>query len=116
MTTGIFYMGDKAIYQDKPSQELIRLMKVCKHGVTREIIGYKLNGVAERKDVDRLLNYSMPHYGDILLSGRSVNVIQMTEEEKSVYFTTGHVGGSLVQRLRELKVLDIWFEPIYKKQ
>lgn len=81
-----------------------------------EIVGYKLNGVADRLTVDGLLKYAMPCYGDILLSGKSKHITEMTEEEKSVYFTRGHVGGALVQRLKDLKVLDLWFTPVYEHE
>lgn len=79
-----------------------------------DIVGYKLSGVASRPTVDAVLGQSMPHYGDILLSGKSKDVPNMTDEEKSVYFTRGHVGGSLVQRCKELKILDIWFVPVFE--
>jgi hypothetical protein len=81
-----------------------------------KIVGYKLKDFVDRFTVDRVLKESMSYYGDILLSGVSKPAIEMTKEEKSVYFTRGHVGGSLVQRMRDLKVLDIWFEPIYESQ
>lgn len=80
------------------------------------IVGYKLSGVADRKTVDKVLNHSMPYLGDILLSGISKHTTEMTDEEKSVYFTRGHVGGSLVQRARDLKILDLWFIPIYEHE
>ena len=81
----------------------------------KQIIGYKLKDFVNRIDVDNLLGRGMPYFGDVLLSGKSKNAIDMTAEEKSVYFTTGHLGGSLVQRMKDLKLLDLWFEPIYKK-
>jgi hypothetical protein len=49
--------------------------------------------------VDRILKDSMPIWND---------------EDKSVYFIRGHVAGSLVARMKELQVLDLWFTPIYE--
>jgi hypothetical protein len=64
----------------------------------REIQGYRLNGVADRLTLDAILRYGMPRWD---------------EEDPDVYFIRGHVGGCLVAKLEQLKVLDLWFEPIY---
>jgi len=66
----------------------------------QEIFGYRLKPHISRFIVDGILQNPMPIWND---------------EDKSVYFIRGHVGGSLVARLRELEVLDIWFTPIYKE-
>jgi hypothetical protein len=49
--------------------------------------------------VDGILKNAMPKWND---------------EDKSVYFIRGHVGGSLVAKMKELKVLDLWFTPIFE--
>lgn len=64
----------------------------------KEIIGYRLNGVITKQVVNALLQYQMPNWYD---------------NDKSVYFLKGHIGGSLVKKLRDLKVFDLWFSPIY---
>jgi hypothetical protein len=65
----------------------------------KEIYGYRLNGVVDRFTVDAILRNAMPKWVD---------------NDPSVYFIRGHIAGSLVARMRELKVLDLWFEPIYE--
>jgi hypothetical protein len=82
----------------------------------KKIIGYKLNGTVDRKTVDRFLGETMSYCGDVLLSGKSKHCNEMTEEEKSVYFTRGHVEGSLVKKCRQACVLDLWFTPIYEPE
>ncbi len=67
----------------------------------QEIVGYRLNSKISRLMVDRILQCSMPIWND---------------EDKSVYFIRGHVGGSLVAKMKELKVLDLWFTPIYESE
>jgi hypothetical protein len=67
----------------------------------QEIVGYRLNSNISRLMVDRVLQYSMPKWND---------------EDKSVYFIRGHVGGSLVAKMKELQVLDLWFIPIYEDE
>ena len=69
-----------------------------KYSKQKEIIGYKLNGVADRLTVDKALGYAMPKYND----------------SESDYFIKGHLAGTLIQRAKDLKVLDIWFEPVYE--
>jgi len=64
-----------------------------------EITGYKLNGIVTRGEVDKLLAYTMPIWD---------------MDDKDIYFIRGHIGGSLVLKLKELKVFDIWFIPVYK--
>jgi hypothetical protein len=64
----------------------------------KEIQGYRLNGVADKFTVDAVLRYAMPKWDD---------------QDPSVYFIRGHLGGCLVAKLKELKVLDLWLEPIY---
>lgn len=64
----------------------------------RNITGYRLKPNIEKGMVNRVLNYSMPNWDD---------------NDKSVYFIRGHVGGSLVAKLKELGVLNLWFTPIY---
>lgn len=82
----------------------------------KKIIGYKLNGKVDRQTVNRFLGESVPMCGDILLSGKTKHINEMTSEEKSVYFTTGHIGGSLVKKCKEAGVLDLWFEPVYEPE
>jgi hypothetical protein len=67
----------------------------------QEIVGYRLNSNISRLMVDRVLQYSMPKWND---------------EDKSVYFIRGHVAGSLVAKMKELQVLDLWFIPIYEDE
>lgn len=81
-----------------------------------DIVGYRLNDFVDRTLVDKILNYTMPYFGDILLSGISKHIKDMTPDEKSVYFTRGHVAGSLVKKCKDLKILDIWFTPIYASE
>lgn len=64
----------------------------------RDITGYRLKPNIEKEMINRLLDYSMPNWDD---------------NDKSVYFIRGHVGGSLVAKLKELGVLNLWFTPIY---
>ena len=66
----------------------------------RDITGYRLKPNIEKGMVDRVINYSMPNWDD---------------NDKSIYFIRGHVGGSLVAKLKELGVLNLWFTPIYNK-
>lgn len=65
----------------------------------KEIVGYRLNSNIDRLMVDGILRNAMPIWNT---------------DDKSVYFIRGHVGGSLVAKMKELQVLDIWFTPIYK--
>jgi len=37
-------------------------------------------------------------------------------KDKFVYFIRGHVAGSLVAKMKELQVLDLWFTPIYESE
>jgi len=67
----------------------------------QEIVGYRLNSNISRLLVDRVLKYQMPIWND---------------EDKSVYFIRGHVAGSLVAKMKELQVLDLWFTPIYESE
>ena len=67
----------------------------------QEIVGYRLKPSIDRMMVDGILKNAMPNWND---------------EDKSVYFIRGHVGGSLVAKLRELQVLDLWFTPIYENE
>jgi hypothetical protein len=73
----------------------------CDRKPKQEIVGYRLNSNISRVMVDRVLQYSMPNWND---------------KDKSVYFIRGHVGGSLVAKMKELKVLDLWFTPIYESE
>ncbi len=66
-----------------------------------EIVGYRLKPHVDRRIPDGILKVAMPIWN---------------EGDKSVYFIRGHVAGSLVRRMRELGVLDIWFEPIYESR
>jgi hypothetical protein len=66
----------------------------------KEIVGYKLKPNIDRLMVDGILKTSMPIWND---------------EDKSVYFIRGHVAGSLVAKMKELQVLDLWFTPIYEE-
>lgn len=67
----------------------------------QEIVGYRLKPSIDRMMVDSILKNAMPNWND---------------EDKSVYFIRGHVGGSLVAKLRKLQVLDLWFTPIYENE
>ena len=67
----------------------------------KEIVGYRLKPNIDRLMVDSILKNAMPIWND---------------EDKSVYFIRGHVGGSLVNRLKELQVLNLWFTPIYENE
>ena len=67
----------------------------------QEIVGYRLKPFIDRIMVDGILKNAMPIWND---------------EDKSVYFIRGHVGGSLVAKMKELKVLDLWFTPIYESE
>ena len=67
----------------------------------KEIVGYRIKPNVNRFMVDGVLNHAMPIWD---------------EEDKSAYFIRGHVGGSLVRRLKELQVLDLWFSPIYEDE
>jgi hypothetical protein len=66
----------------------------------KEIVGYKLKPNIDRLMVDGILKYPMPIWND---------------KDKSVYFIRGHVAGSLVAKMKELQVLDLWFTPIYEE-
>jgi hypothetical protein len=65
----------------------------------QEIVGYRLKPSIGRMMVDAILKNAMPIWND---------------EDKSVYFIRGHVAGSLVAKMKELQVLDLWFTPIYE--
>jgi hypothetical protein len=67
----------------------------------QEIVGYKLKPSIDRMMVDGILKNAMPIWND---------------EDKSVYFIKGHIGGSLVAKMKELQVLDLWFTPIYENE
>jgi hypothetical protein len=67
----------------------------------QEIVGYRLNSHIDRNMVDGILKNAMPIWND---------------EDKSVYFIRGHVAGSLVAKMKELQVLDLWFTPIYEDE
>jgi hypothetical protein len=66
----------------------------------QEIVGYRLKPSIDRMMVDGILKNAMPVWND---------------EDKSVYFIKGHVVGSLVAKMKELQVLDLWFTPIYEE-
>jgi hypothetical protein len=66
----------------------------------KEIVGYRLKPNIDRFMVDGILKTAMPIWND---------------EDKSVYFIKGHVAGSLVAKMKELQVLDLWFTPIYEE-
>lgn len=65
------------------------------------IVGYRLKPHIDKWIVDRILQYSMPRWND---------------KDPSVYFIRGHVAGSLVAKMKELQVLDLWFTPIYENE
>ena len=67
----------------------------------QEIVGYRLKPHIDRVMVDGILKNAMPIWND---------------NDKSVYFIRGHVAGSLVAKLKELQVLDLWFMPIYESE
>jgi hypothetical protein len=67
----------------------------------QEIVGYRLKPSIDRSIVDGILKKAMPIWND---------------EDKSVYFIRGHVAGSLVAKMKELQVLDLWFTPIYEDE
>jgi len=65
----------------------------------QEIVGYRLKSSIDRMMVDGILKTAMPIWN---------------KEDKSVYFIRGHIAGSLVAKMKELQVLDLWFTPIYE--
>ena len=65
----------------------------------QEIVGYRLKSSIDRMMVDGILKNAMPIWN---------------KEDKSVYFIRGHIAGSLVAKMKELQVLDLWFTPIYE--
>ena len=67
----------------------------------QEIVGYRLKPSIDRMMVDGILKNSMPIWN---------------QEDKSVYFIRGHIAGSLVAKMKELQVLDLWFTPIYENE
>jgi hypothetical protein len=67
----------------------------------QKIVGYRLKPNIDRFIVDGILKNAMPIWND---------------EDKSVYFIRGHVAGSLVAKMKELQVLDLWFIPIYEDE
>jgi hypothetical protein len=73
---------------------------IPKEEAKQEIVGYRLKPSINRMMVDGILKNAMPVWND---------------EDKSVYFIKGHVGGSLVAKMKELQVLDLWFTPIYEE-
>ena len=75
----------------KPKQEKLE----------QEIVGYRLKPSIDKSIIDGILKNRMPIWND---------------EDKSVYFIRGHVGGSLVAKMKELQVLNIWFIPIYESE
>lgn len=72
-----------------------------------KLIGYRLNGIADRETVNRTLNHPMPLWDGCGGDGGDRRHIR--------YFIRGHLGGSLVLRAKELGILDLWFEPIYEE-
>jgi hypothetical protein len=68
---------------------------------TKEIVGYRLKSHIDRFMVDGILKNAMPIWNP---------------KDKSVYFIRGHVAGSLVLKMKEIQVLDLWFDPIYEDQ
>jgi hypothetical protein len=89
-------MGDKRAVQCEPCA-----IKMIQEEPKQEIVGYKLKPSIDRMMVDSILKNSMPIWND---------------EDKSVYFIRGHVAGSLVAKMKELQVLDLWFTPIYEDE
>ena len=80
------------------------LTKTCKRieeEPKQEIVGYRLKPHIDRIMVDGILKNAMPIWND-------------KDKGKSVYFIRGHVAGSLVAKMKELQVLDLWFTPIYE--
>jgi hypothetical protein len=67
----------------------------------QEIVGYRLKPSIDKIMVDGILKNAMPKWND---------------KDKSVYFIKGHVGGSLVAKMKELQVLNLWFTPIYEDE
>ena len=65
------------------------------------IVGYRLKSHIDRMLIDFILKNPMPIWND---------------KDKSVYFIRGHVAGSLVAKMKELQVLDLWFTPIYEDE
>jgi hypothetical protein len=92
--------GAKKIIAYQPKGNAPELDLPLLPSLKKEIVGYKLKPNIDRLMVDSVLKHPMPIWND---------------EDKSVYFIRGHVGGSLVARLKELQVLDLWFTPIYEE-
>lgn len=67
----------------------------------QKIVGYRLKPIVDRILVDTILKKPMPIWND---------------KDKSVYFIRGHIAGSLVAKMKELQVLDLWFTPIYENE
>lgn len=77
--------------KEEPKQETLK----------EQIVGYRLKPHIDRVMIDSILKNTMPIWND---------------NDKSVYFIRGHVAGSLVAKLKELQVLDLWFMPIYESE
>lgn len=76
-------------------------INIPKEEPKQEIVGYRLKPHIDRMVVDAILKNAMPIWNG---------------EDKSVYFIRGHVAGSLVAKMKELQVLDLWFTPIYESE
>ena len=86
-------------YKCKP--QIFYKIIIPKEEPKQEIVGYRLKPSINRMMVDGILKNAMPVWND---------------EDKSVYFIRGHVAGSLVAKMKELQVLDLWFIPIYEDE
>lgn len=85
------------IAADKLYTELVEAY--TKNYNIENIVGYRVKNSEFRQCADRVLGIAMPKWND---------------DDKDVYFIRGHIAGYLVAKLRELGVLDMWFDPIYE--
>jgi hypothetical protein len=104
------WLGKDYIPQEKLKQDSCEHMKevgcikdicTCNTGPKQEVVGYRLKSNIDRFMIDGILKYPMPIWNN---------------EDKSVYFIKDHIAGSLVAKLKELQVLDLWFTPIFKNE
>lgn len=96
-----FYSGGKNESHDAAADKLYtELVDAYSNSYnTENIVGYRVKNSEFRAYADKILGIAMPKWND---------------DDSSVYFIRGHIAGYLVAKLRDLGVLDIWFEPIYE--
>lgn len=88
-------------YRHGGKQTLVYKIIIPKEKPDQAIVGYRLNPDIDRSMVDNILKNPMPIWN---------------KKDTSVYFIKGHIAGSLVAKLKELQVLDLWFTPIYEDE